>query len=69
MVSRGSFSPPPGFAGYQLAVPSEHGLGSHEKAAPALAREQATQGGEDEPVLRSKAGFALLTMENVELVT
>jgi hypothetical protein len=69
VVSRGSFSPTAGLAGYQLAVPGEHGLGSHEKAASALAREQATQGGEDDPGLRSKAGFPLLTMENVELVT
>ena len=56
--SAGALSPPPpGLAAYQLAVPGEHRLESYEKGAPALAREQAAQGGEDESVLRPRRGF------------
>jgi hypothetical protein len=49
-------------------VPREHGLGPHQKAAPALAREQAAQRGKDEPVATLEARFAFLAVNNLELV-
>jgi hypothetical protein len=60
--------PPPGAAGDQLTVPSQHGLESDQKAAPAIARQHAGKGGEQHPVLGAETGPTLLALQHVELV-
>jgi hypothetical protein len=66
--SRALPPPPPGAAGDQLTVPSQHGLGSDQKAPPAIARQHAGKGGEQHPVLGAETGPTLLALQHVELV-
>jgi hypothetical protein len=50
-------------------MPSHEGVGSHQEGSPARAGKQAAQGCQQHPVLCAKPRLALLSGEDLKLVT
>jgi hypothetical protein len=67
--SRACSPPSSGLCRHKLAMPSHEGVGSHQEGPPAPAGKQAAQGRQQHPVLCAKARPALLSVQDLELVT